>query len=176
MDAKTSSEKMHLGFLATLSLPERAFVGGLLVTNRLGRPLEFQCTAPVQPNKTQILLFGPTLEPYVLADLIGKTLIERVSVKPDLLLIDSAKTLSLRELTKTPIACLCDEEQPRQVAFGRHSVLIHGDFPADRDKLAAFRQRIPAEADLAEPFERVRAALKEATGSAVAKSPTLGAA
>src|SRR4029450_11711246 len=54
-------DPLRLGFFTAIAVPERGFVGGLLVTNHLGRPLEFQCTAPVRPNRTQEILYGPPL-------------------------------------------------------------------------------------------------------------------
>ena len=41
MADRASADKLHLGFLRVVSL-EAGFVGGLLITNRIGRPLEFQ--------------------------------------------------------------------------------------------------------------------------------------
>ena len=57
------NEQLRLGFLTAIHLEHRGHVAGLLVTNKYGRPLEFQCTAPVRPNRTQELLYGPTLVP-----------------------------------------------------------------------------------------------------------------
>ena len=78
-----------MGFLTEIRIGERGYVGGLLVTNHLGRPLEFQCTAPVKPNRTQEILYGPTLVTFLLAELIGRTLVEKIGVKPHLVLVDA---------------------------------------------------------------------------------------
>ena len=67
MPATGNSEKIHLGFLTALEVSEVGYVGGLLITNHYGRPLEFQCTTPVQPNHTQKILYGPTLVPFILS-------------------------------------------------------------------------------------------------------------
>jgi hypothetical protein len=45
MTVESGKENFRLGFLTAIEVPERGFVGGLLVTNHFGRPLEFQCTA-----------------------------------------------------------------------------------------------------------------------------------
>src|SRR5687767_11333073 len=65
---------LHLGFL-TVFAAETGFLGGYLVTNSWGRPLEFRLSTAVQPNRVQQILYGPTLAEYVCADLIGKTLV-----------------------------------------------------------------------------------------------------
>ena len=56
MSGEATKDKLRLGFLMAFEVPQRGFVGGLLVTNHFGRPLEFQCTTPVQPNRTQQIL------------------------------------------------------------------------------------------------------------------------
>ena len=77
MTANGKQEQFRLGFLTAIEVPEKGFVGGLLVTTQHGRPLEFQCTVPVKPNATQEILYGPTLAPFILGELIGATLIEK---------------------------------------------------------------------------------------------------
>ena len=126
----------RIGFLATLAPADNVFLGGILITNRLGRPLEFQCTAPVEPNATQILLYGPTLKQYVLNDLIGKTLVDRVAVAPHVVLVDDRDLLELRRLIKQPVGCVCDgHQQPNGVKVGRNDLITHPDFSDDTEFL-----------------------------------------
>jgi hypothetical protein len=108
MSADSGKELFRLGFLTAIEVPERGYVGGLLVTNQFGRPLEFQCTAPLKPNRTQEILYGPTLVPYVLGDLIGRTLIEKVGVKPHIVLTELHELLGLRDLVEIPVASVHD--------------------------------------------------------------------
>jgi hypothetical protein len=108
MSVDTGKELFRLGFLTAIEIPDRGYVGGLLVTNHYGRPLEFQCTAPLKPNRTQEILYGPTLVPYVLGDLIGRTLIEKVGVKPHIVLTEREELLGLRDLVEIPVACVDD--------------------------------------------------------------------
>ncbi len=110
MSVDSGKELFRLGFLTAIEVPERGYVGGLLVTNQFGRPLEFQCTAPLKPNRTQEILYGPTLVPYVLGDLIGRTLLEKVGVKPHLVLTERHELLGLRELVEIAVACV--DEMP----------------------------------------------------------------
>src|SRR5215475_12294428 len=77
----------QLGFLTVLH-EASGYLGGYLVTNVWGRPLEFRLSTAVQPNKVQQILYGSTLEPYIHADLIGKTLVEKTSILVQLVLTD----------------------------------------------------------------------------------------
>lgn len=172
-------ETVRLGFLAAIEHPADCFVGGLLVTNHLGRPLEFQCTTPVRPNATQKILYGPTLKPFVLSELIGKTLFERSEVKPDLILVEQPELLELRAHVALPVACLGDEvQEPALVtvgafeepfAIGKQRLRIHARHDGDRDAILQRCHLLPKQADLREPFERVRDALREVLAPGAAR-------
>ncbi|MEX0717630.1 MAG: hypothetical protein WD066_13640 [Planctomycetaceae bacterium] len=165
MAEQRTQDRFRLGFLTAVRIGAGGHVGGLLVTNRQGRPLEFQCTTPVRPNRTQEILYGPTLLPFVLGELIGKTLVERVGVKPDLLLVEGEDFLGLREHVAIPVGCVLTDESPaaeqEKATLGRQSIRVHPDFTEDRAAVGKAAESVPADADLLEPFERVREALKE---------------
>jgi hypothetical protein len=111
MTASGKQDQLRLGFLTAIHLPERGYVGGLLVTNHFGRPLEFQCTTPVLPNRTQEILYGPTLLPFVLGELIGSTLVGKVGIKPDVILTEQEAILELRNHVSIPVICLAEENE-----------------------------------------------------------------
>ncbi len=170
MTANGKQDQLRLGFLTAIEIPDKGFVGGLLVTNHCGRPLEFQCTVPVRPNATQEILYGPTLAPFILGELIAGTLIEKAGVKPQLILTDRFQILELRNHVDQPVALVesqnkggksADAEAPRTLQLGRQIIRFH--LSHDEDHLAVSRgaHHIPADADLQEPFERVREALQE---------------
>ncbi|MCH7686544.1 MAG: hypothetical protein IH899_07675 [Planctomycetes bacterium] len=178
MSEESKQDELRLGFLAAMEVPNSGYVGGLLVTNRFGRPLEFQCTAPVRPNRTQEILYGPTLRPFLLGELIGKTLVERVDVKPHLVLTEQQDLLELRNHISIPVA-LIDEEsiaahpQPsplleaapeapaNSVRIGRHALRFHQAHQQDREAVQQATRRVSNEVDLSEPFDRIREALNE---------------
>ncbi|MCH2203701.1 MAG: hypothetical protein MK102_17165, partial [Fuerstiella sp.] len=108
MSAIRTAEKFRLGFMAALEVDGRGHVGGLLVTSHNGRPLEFQCTTPVKPDRTQEILYGRALKPWLLGELIGSTLLKRVGIKPDLVVVRNEEMLELRNHTETPVAFLAD--------------------------------------------------------------------
>src|SRR5271154_1872858 len=85
----------NLGFLTVLHEPS-GYLGGYLVTNVWGRPLEFRLSTAVQPNRVQQILYGGTLQPYICADLIGKTLVEKTTTTAQLLVTDREAALELR--------------------------------------------------------------------------------
>ena len=172
MPAAKDETALTLGFLTAVDLPGGGHVGGLLMTDRLGRPLEFQCTTPVRPDKTQRILYGPTLAPYLLGEVIGGTLVKKAGVKPQLVLCDAPALLALRPHLDRPVARVESEDPVPEghdvgptggsaLTVGRRTLHFHPSHGADREKVAGWNDRLPQHADLAEPFERVREALSE---------------
>jgi hypothetical protein len=177
MTVESGKENFRLGFLTAIEVPERGFVGGLLVTNHFGRPLEFQCTAPLKPNRAQEILYGPTLVPYVLGDLIGRTLIEKVGVKPHLVLTERNDLLPMRELISIPVACFDEQpasgestaSEPSLCRLGRQILRFHAAHAEDQSIAQKGAASVPQDADLREPFERVREALNETAQTGAAR-------
>lgn len=175
MSSTNTQEQFRLGFLTAVEDAERGMVGGLLVTNKFGRPLEFQCTTPVKPNRTQQILYGHTLRPYLLSEVVGKTLIEKISVQPHLVLVESAELLSLREFINIPVACLEPAESAADVApltmkLGKQLLQFPLSAESDRDSIRKASGQVPETADLLEPFDRIREALAETLKVTVARS------
>lgn len=161
-------QQFRLGFLTAIET-SAGYVGGLLVTSHQGRPLEFQCTAPVKPNRTQEILYGPTLRPFILGDLIGQTLLEKAGVKPQLVLTEEPVLLALRDCVSMPVACVEGGRDDASgdgeaIMLGRQRLRFHTAHSDDRNVIDAHGKLIPQDADLQEPFERVREALREAMG------------
>ncbi len=163
-----ANESLRLGFLTALHLENRGHVAGLLVTNKYGRPLEFQCTAPVRPNRTQELLYGPTLVPFLLGELLSKTLVERIGIKPHVLLTDRLEMLDARLHVSLPVACVVSKEMVKGQEFdweslriGKQSFMLHKEFGDDLKTFEKLAKELAVDADLLEPLDRVREALQE---------------
>ncbi|HOM16574.1 MAG TPA: hypothetical protein PLQ00_04555 [Thermoguttaceae bacterium] len=92
-----------MGFLTVVSAPQTGLFGGYLVLNWAGRPLEFHCTAPVKPNRAQQILYGPTLEPYLYGEQIGRTLLSKTQHPPLLICTDIVPALAVRQYVDWPV-------------------------------------------------------------------------
>jgi hypothetical protein len=161
---------LTLGFLTILQ-DVTGWIGGYLVTNGWGRPLEFRLTTAVQPNRVQKALYGPTLQEYVFADLIGKTLVEKSSTPASLLITDLAPLWTLRKrisiplvivsshpMTNSPPPGLLYLEHPR----ARHGVWLPVWASSDGESIKALLDQIDPAVELSEPFSRIREAVAEA--------------
>ena len=180
-----SKSQPALGFLTVLAHDELGLVGGYLVLNTAGRPLEFHCTAPVKPNRAQQILFGPTLESYLYGEQIGQTLIGKSSLELLAVCTDVERALCVREYSSLPVALVLADETTSptattatgaqwrvdtaqavgphlaQFALGRNRLAVNADRDADRQTIAE-RLQSAADFDLSEPFSRIREAVEEA--------------
>ncbi len=167
--AHAPEQSLNLGFL-TIVHDANGVLGGYLVTNSWGRPLEFRLSTAVQPNRVQQILYGPTLNEYLHGELIGKTLVEKTSVLPRLLVSDSLPSLGLRQKLGIPMLALrpggLDLNSAELLAYShpRSSapLVYSAKQPEDRDLLNTLLEAIDPAVDLAEPFSRIREAVAEA--------------
>jgi len=162
-----ASGPLTLGFLSVTQEPA-GWAGHLLVTNGWGRPIEFRLTSPVQPNRVQAALYGPTLLDYLHAEVIGKTLVDKIGAKPDLIVTDSLPALTLRTRVEIPVIALAPaaNSPPADVIAFAHprasaSLLLSNRFASDRPVILGLLERIDTAVDLMEPFARIREAVAE---------------
>jgi hypothetical protein len=167
----------NLGFLTILH-EANGYLGGYLVTNVWGRPLEFRLSSAVQPNRVQQILYGGTLEPYISADLIGKTLVDKAGSPVQLIVTDRETVLDLRRKVECPVLWLAPATDPRATASsslvrpgaeGHGPLLCHPRFPNDVPSARQLMSRLDGTFDLAEPFARIREAIGEARKMGVHK-------
>ena len=160
-----ASTPITLGFLTILQEPT-GWLGGYLVTNGWGRPVEFRLTTAVQPNRVQAALYGPTLPEYLLADLIGKTLVEKTATKPDLVVTDTPAALPLRSRVEMPVVALRSSAATDTIVFehprASSGLILSARFAEDRTLVSNLLDRVDTAVELAEPFARIREAIAEA--------------
>jgi hypothetical protein len=154
-----SNGSLHVGFL-TVVQDGNSYLGGYLVTNVWGRPLEFRLTSAVQPNRVQQVLYAATLQPYLFGELIGKTLVEKSNTPVQLVVTDREAVLELRNRVDVPVVCLASGTEAGESA-GR-PWLCHLCFPEDAAGAQTLIERFDRSFDLREPFGRIREAIGEA--------------
>jgi hypothetical protein len=179
-----------LGFLTVLEHTQHGLMGGYLVLNQAGRPVEFHCTTPIKPNRAQQILYGPTLEPYLFGEQIGKALVSKSSLEPLVICTDLRPVMALRGLVSAPVALVVEDEKTGEVAepddiilraptlrvdgahdrhlllqifqLGRNRLAVPPDRENDRAVILKRLGSFEDLFDLAEPFGRIREALEEA--------------
>lgn len=176
MDPEASKPLAAFGFLTAVEDSLHGFFGGYLVLCERGRPLEFHCSTPVLPSEAQRILYGASLRPYLLGELIGQTLVSKAQVPVQAVLTDLAEMRSLTGVCAEAVAWLRHVENPTpegpcdadahpaaaELALGNYRLSGAASSSWQPDWLRETLAPLTAHLDLAEPFERIREAIREA--------------
>lgn len=187
MSVSGSKSLPAIGFLTVLDQPDVGLVGGYLVLNAAGRPLEFHCTTPVKANRAQQILYGPTLAPFLYGEQIGQTLLAKAKVEPLIVCTDVEPALAVRDFVSTPVALILPNPgdgdssgtrlrvdaahagppaprsaQVLEFAVAGQRLAVSAGRDSDRGRIAEAWQPHADNFDLSEPFSRIREALEEA--------------
>src|SRR6187399_2468457 len=122
MPSETPSQEATFGYLSVINSAEHGYFGGYLIVGPLGRPLEFHCTAPVRPSRAQQILYGPTLEPFLLGEQIAGAMLDAAKLKPRLILTNCEATLHARSRIKSPMVQMCGSAHPPAGSSGGASI------------------------------------------------------
>ena len=100
-----------LGFLTGLGSSNEGLIGGFLVLNAVGRPMEFHCTAPIKPNRAQEILYGNTLDGFVCGEQIAPALVSRTKAELAAVLTNDPNFLTAPDLIKAPLGIVFSHVQ-----------------------------------------------------------------
>ncbi|HUG70658.1 MAG TPA: hypothetical protein VMM76_23115 [Pirellulaceae bacterium] len=184
MSASGSKSVPSVGFLTVQEFADLGLIGGYLILNAVGRPLEFHCTAPVRPNRAQEILYGPTLAPFLYGEQIGQTLVAKGKSRPMFVCTNVEPVLSAREFVSVPLVLLTESgdeaneryrldaphsatpaPQSRKLLpfqLASHHAAVAEDHARDREKIVEQWQPHAEAMNLLEPFSRLREAIEEA--------------
>jgi hypothetical protein len=87
------SSDLKIGYLMVASPMPNVYVGGLMVTDGRGLPVEFRYTEPIQPTKIQQVLYGQVLSTYIKREVILETLLKSIESKFKCLLVEDDQML-----------------------------------------------------------------------------------
>ena len=169
-EQQPASPQTSIAFLGYREFDDgAAYRGAILVTDEWSKPLEFRCTAPVRPTDLQRTLYGKSLLPHVLTELIGAPLISSVREKPQLILIADEAYFDLRHKISVPVIRVTKSNSSKskglliQSASGKFEqveIQANSKFPADLDTTGDRLRDLFGRWDLTEPFQRLVEGLK----------------
>jgi hypothetical protein len=87
------SGDLKLSYLTVSNPAPNVYIGGLMVTDGRGLPVEFRYTEPIQPTKIQQVLYGQVLSAYIKREVILETLLKNVESKFRCLLVEDEQML-----------------------------------------------------------------------------------
>jgi hypothetical protein len=176
MSSHKADETHRPGYLVVRADEGGAYVGGLMVTDASGLPVDFRYTDPITPTRLQRALYGGVLDRYLRSEVVLRTLLDALETAPTLLVVDDPDLLD-EPLAACPVALLApsgaDPLGPPgsrggqgsgtfllQTSEAGHPVRVtlpdgSSDEPAVVEALVALGRRT----DVLEPAARVRDAL-----------------
>ncbi len=108
MATTTDPKGLKLGYMVISSPIPNIYVGGLMVTDGRGLPVEFRYTEPIQPTKIQQVLYGQVLSNYIKQEVILETLVKSTDGKFKCLIVEDEQLMDytgkcppLHRLTET---------------------------------------------------------------------------
>lgn len=158
-----------------------SYLGGLLLTDTSGIPIDFRYTEPITPTRLQSVLYGKALEPHLKEEVIQKTLLKEIKTPPDLFILPPADmaggwngdakcpALALQKTQEPPLAKAGEtfRVSPREVLLqsGEGGSPLRVIFaltvePAAQEQTLQKLQEVAYHMDPVEPLERVYAALQ----------------
>lgn len=164
------------GYLVVQADDGGTYLGGLMVTDTGGLPVDFRFTDPVTPTRLQRALYGGVLDRYLRTEVVLRTLFEALDAPPTLLIVDDP-TLLDEPIDLCPLAFVGTSQADPLGAVGarsgqgEHTFLLQVSptghplritLPTDSDHQALVEGLLLALAgrmDVLEPLERVREAL-----------------
>ena len=174
------SETLKLAYFVAMK-EGASYLGGLLLTDTSGIPIDFRYTEPITPTRLQGVLYGKALEPHLKEEVIQKTLLKELKSTPDLFVLPPADmaggwngdskcpALALQKTQEAPLARVGEvfRVSPREVLLqsvegGAPLRVIFAqavDAPA-QDLALQKLQEVAYHKDPVEPLERVYAALQ----------------
>jgi hypothetical protein len=119
MPNESPSQETTFGYLSVINSAEHGYFGGYLIVGPIGRPFEFHCTAPVRPSRAQQILYGPTLEPFLLGEQIAGAMLGAAKLSPRLIITNCDATLHARTRINAPMVLLCGNTDPVPASVDR---------------------------------------------------------
>lgn len=96
-------KEWKIGYILTYTLEDASYLGGLMLIDKDGIPLEFAYTENIKPTRIQKILYGQSLEKYIKREVILTNLLNHIRVKPDLLITPEENLTELRSVVSYPI-------------------------------------------------------------------------
>ncbi|TWT87334.1 hypothetical protein Mal64_28720 [Pseudobythopirellula maris] len=148
-----------VGYLLAEGEDDQGRTGAYLLVSSRGRPLEFHCTAPVRASRAQEILFGPTLRDYIDGELIAGALVAKARLTPGVVVV-ADKALAEPVAARGWAAVCVTPDAPEGQASDVPAKSVQGE-PLP-EAVRALLETLRGSVDLAEPFERIREAIREA--------------
>lgn len=166
------------GYLVTLQ-EKNAFLGGTMITDHHGIPIDFKYTDPIVPTKVQRIIYGSVLETYIRNHVVISALSKEIGVPPSFFVVKADQLQAIQDaqemlviaVERTQFASLGepgattrgkDGDCLVQSCYGPHPLrVVFGNVGATRQKtILDDLIKLSKHMDVVEPLERLQTALR----------------
>ncbi len=166
-----------LGYITTRVFEGPAYLGGILIVDKKGIPVEFKYVEPIRPSKLQTLLYGNTIDRYIRVESVGIPLVDAVERKPVILFIreepfleESKWTFPIISISRYKGEVLSNIGEFKELENGEYLIKIDTNLPVRVKIDKKFRERLQElinllievgqNFDIMEPFSRLEEAIR----------------
>jgi len=151
-----------IGYLSVDSINGK-HVGGIIIVDDAGIPLEFKYTDPIVPTQLQRIIYGRSLERYLNIEIIAKTLISKLENKPSVIFTDKMELIEAGDnvffISKTAEG-EAKPEEGEYIIEGLGAIYrLVGSSQISEDALEKLKEA-SQKISLIEPFQRLHKALE----------------
>jgi len=155
-----------IGYMSVKKV-NNSHIGGILVVNQSGLPIEFKYTDPVIPTQLQKILYGKSLVTYLHTEIIGKLLLKKLENKPSIVLVDDLELIQVGErvyfasqyASPTPENDHLEPDECIIPLHGQNAVRIVSGKRIEDNEMEELK-KIAQDLDILEPFQRLQKALE----------------
>lgn len=153
-----------IGYLSVQNL-ENKHLGGILIINEFGIPVEFKYSEPVSPTKLQEIIYGSSLEYYLHVEIIAKGLVQKIENRPDVILVQDPNLLFDKNTVMLALIpqIVQEKKEEHEVIVNINNASLRITFPESMkidenivQKIVDYANKI----DIIEPFDRIEKALE----------------
>lgn len=169
-------EEMSLVAYFKMYSEKDSYLGGMMIVDERGIPLEFKYTDIINPSKLQKVLYGDVLEKYLKEEVIMGNLVEKIENKPDIYFVDKLENQVLEKFVDVGVVVIRDSQNQALENIGEFQFIkeneaiiqiderqspIKAILEDNRgDELVNKIISLNLEGNIIEPFERVEEALR----------------
>lgn len=166
-----------LGYITTRVFEGPAYLGGVLIVDKKGIPVEFKYVEPIRPSKLQALLYGNTIDKYIRIESVGIPLVDALEHKPSVLFVreepfleGSKWSFPVISLSRYKGSMLPNVGEYKELEDCEYIVQIDSGMPVRlrlekryKERLMeiiSFLTEVGQNFDIVEPFSRLEEAIK----------------
>lgn len=153
-----------IGYLSVQSFDNK-HIGGILIVNEYGIPVEFKYSEPISPTKLQQIIYGNSLEYYLHVEIIAKGLVQKLENKPEVILVQDPTLLFDKNIILLNILpqSVSEKREDNEVIINVNNVSLRVTFMEGtkiEESLLNIIIEYASKIDILEPFERIQKALE----------------